>query len=84
MVDTSSQNILIVGARPAGLLLAHYLLRRGCRVQICDRRPEPRQIAPDQQRSFPISLQYRGRCTHFSSSAARRSNVSQMLPQFSQ
>ncbi|MBW4462687.1 MAG: FAD-dependent monooxygenase [Nodosilinea sp. WJT8-NPBG4] len=61
MIDTSSQIIVIVGAGPAGLLLAHYLLRRGYRVQIYDRRPDPRQIAPDQQRSFPISLQHRGR-----------------------
>ncbi|MBD1914684.1 MULTISPECIES: NAD(P)/FAD-dependent oxidoreductase [Cyanophyceae] len=61
MIDTSSQTIVIVGAGPAGLLLAHYLLRRGDRVQIYDRRPDPRQVAPDQQRSFPISLQYRGR-----------------------
>lgn len=61
MSDTSSQTIVIVGAGPAGLLLAHYLLRRGDRVQIYDRRPDPRQVALDQQRSFPISLQYRGR-----------------------
>ncbi|MBD2114288.1 MULTISPECIES: FAD-dependent oxidoreductase [Cyanophyceae] len=61
MVDTSSQTIVIVGAGPAGLLLAHYLLRRGDRVEIYDRRPDPRQVAPDEQRSFPISLQYRGR-----------------------
>lgn len=61
MVNTSSQTMVIVGAGPAGLLLAHYLLRRGYRVQIYDRRPDPRQVALDQQRSFPISLQYRGR-----------------------
>lgn len=61
MIDPPSQTIVIVGAGPAGLLLAHYLLRRGYPVQIYDRRPDPRQIAPDQQRSFPISLQYRGR-----------------------
>jgi kynurenine 3-monooxygenase len=61
MVDTSSQTIVIVGAGPAGLLLAHYLLRRSYRVEIYDRRPDPRQITPDQQRSFPISLQHRGR-----------------------
>lgn len=57
----SPQTILIVGAGPAGLLLAHYLLRRGYRVELCDRRPDPRQVELDQQRSFPISLQFRGR-----------------------
>ncbi|MBE9063932.1 FAD-dependent monooxygenase [cf. Phormidesmis sp. LEGE 11477] len=51
----------IVGAGPAGLLLAHYLLARDYRVEIYDRRPDPRTIDLDQRRSFPISLQERGR-----------------------
>ena len=59
-MDQAKQNIVIVGAGPAGLLLAHYLLRRHYRVEIYDRRPDPRQVDPDQQRSFPISLQARG------------------------
>lgn len=56
-----SEKVVIVGAGPAGLLLAHYLLRRGYRVDIYDRRPDPRQGAANQQRTFPISLQARGR-----------------------
>jgi len=53
--------IVIIGAGPAGLLLAHYLRRRGCSIEIFDRRPDPRQITPNEQRSFPLSLQDRGR-----------------------
>ncbi|WP_081716837.1 FAD-dependent oxidoreductase [Leptolyngbya sp. Heron Island J] len=58
----SRQKIVIIGAGPAGLLLAHYLLRRQqYYIEIYDRRPDPRQVNPDEQRSFPISLQKRGR-----------------------
>lgn len=65
-MDTSSQTApsqktVIVGAGPAGLLLAHYLLTRHYTVEIYDRRPHPRTVAPEQSRSFPISLQERGR-----------------------
>jgi len=36
------QNVVIIGAGPAGLLLAHYLLRRGkYHVEIYERRPDP-------------------------------------------
>ncbi|MEM9088158.1 MAG: NAD(P)/FAD-dependent oxidoreductase [Cyanobacteria bacterium P01_F01_bin.53] len=56
-----SQKTVIVGAGPAGLLLAHYLLARHYPVEIYDRRPDPRTVSPDQRRSFPISLQARGR-----------------------
>lgn len=56
-----SQKTVIVGAGPAGLLLAHYLLARHYTVEIYDRRPDPRTVAPEQSRSFPISLQARGR-----------------------
>lgn len=59
--EPSSPTAVIIGAGPAGLLLAHYLLARGYQVEIYDRRPDPRTINPDQQRSFPISLQERGR-----------------------
>ena len=56
-----SSKIVIVGAGPAGLLLAHYLLRCQYQVAIYDRRPDPRKADPNQNRSFPISLQDRGR-----------------------
>ena len=55
------QKIVIVGAGPAGLLLAHYLLARGdSQVEIYESRPDPRSTAPSQQRTFPLSLQVRG------------------------
>ncbi|MGK7889651.1 MAG: FAD-dependent oxidoreductase [Leptolyngbyaceae cyanobacterium] len=55
------QKIVIVGAGPAGLLLAHYLLARGnYQVEIYERRPDPRCAEPSSQRTFPISLQVRG------------------------
>lgn len=59
------KNIVIIGAGPAGLLLAHYLLSRGsCRIRMYERRPDPRSVAQSNQqtnqRTFPISLQLRG------------------------
>lgn len=59
---STRQNIVIIGAGPAGLLLAHYLLCRGhYRVAIYERRPDPRLMDLSQDRTFPISLQERGR-----------------------
>lgn len=56
------QKVVIIGAGPAGLLLAHYLLRRGSyRIEIYERRPDPRLVDVSQDRTFPISLQERGR-----------------------
>lgn len=56
------QKIVIIGAGPAGLLLAHYLLRRGkYRVEIYERRSDFRLTDASQDRTFPISLQERGR-----------------------
>jgi kynurenine 3-monooxygenase len=53
--------VVIVGAGPAGLLLAHYLLQRGeYSIQIYERRPDPRQIEPKHRRTYPITLQTRG------------------------
>jgi kynurenine 3-monooxygenase len=56
------QKVVIIGAGPAGLLLAHYLLRRGkyC-VEIYERRSDLRLADVSQDRTFPISLQERGR-----------------------
>ncbi|MCT7983506.1 FAD-dependent monooxygenase [Laspinema sp. A4] len=58
-----AQKAIIIGAGPAGLLLAHYLLRRGDRycVELYERRPDPRQGEMSKARTFPISLQERGR-----------------------
>jgi kynurenine 3-monooxygenase len=56
------QKVVIIGAGPAGLLLAHYLLRRDeYFIDIYERRPDPRQVDVSQDRTFPISLQERGR-----------------------
>ena len=61
-MHTLLQKIVIIGAGPAGLLLAHYLLhRQQYYIEIYDRRPDPRQVDPNERRSFPISLQKRGR-----------------------
>jgi kynurenine 3-monooxygenase len=57
-----NRNIVIIGAGPAGLLLAHYLLLRGqYSIQIYERRSDPRLINASNKRTFPISLQERGR-----------------------
>ena len=56
------QKVVIIGAGPAGLLLAHYLLRRGkYRVELYEQRSDPRLVDVSQDRTFPISLQERGR-----------------------
>jgi kynurenine 3-monooxygenase len=57
-----TRNIVIIGAGPAGLLLAHYLLLRGqYSIQIYERRSDPRLMNASNKRTFPISLQERGR-----------------------
>ncbi|MGL4617630.1 MAG: FAD-dependent oxidoreductase [Chroococcidiopsis sp.] len=56
------QKIVIIGAGPAGLLLAHYLLRRGkYQIELYEQRADPRLVDASQDRTFPISLQERGR-----------------------
>ncbi|MGK7889490.1 MAG: FAD-dependent oxidoreductase [Leptolyngbyaceae cyanobacterium] len=56
-----TQNIVIIGAGPAGLLLAHYLLARGpYHVELYERRADPRCGERSSQRTFPLSLQLRG------------------------
>lgn len=56
------QKVVIIGAGPAGLLLAHYLWRRGnYHIDIYERRPDPRLTDVSGNRTFPISLQERGR-----------------------
>ena len=55
------QKIVIIGAGPAGLLLAHYLLAQGgYELEIYERRPDPRSMSEQSQRSFPVVLQSRG------------------------
>ncbi|NES20064.1 MAG: FAD-dependent monooxygenase [Symploca sp. SIO3E6] len=56
------EKVVIVGAGPCGLLLAHYLLRRGDRyqVEIYERLGDPRTVALSNSRSIPYSLNERG------------------------
>ena len=64
-----TKNIVIIGAGPAGLLLAHYLSQRGkYQINIYERRSHqpndadlPSSLITNGNRSFPISLQERGR-----------------------
>ncbi|MDB9519591.1 NAD(P)/FAD-dependent oxidoreductase [Roseofilum reptotaenium CS-1145] len=55
------EKIIIIGAGPAGLLMAHSLLLRGkYKVELYERRSDPRLIEPSNQRTFPLTLQLRG------------------------
>lgn len=57
-----SKKVVIIGAGPSGVLLAHYLLRRNDRyhVDIYERRNDPRLMSFSNARTFPISLNERG------------------------
>ena len=54
--------IVIVGAGPSGILLAHYLLRRSqpYQIDIYDRLGDPRTIEFSNARTYPITLTERG------------------------
>jgi kynurenine 3-monooxygenase len=53
--------ITIIGAGPCGILLAHYLLRRGnYQVDIYDRRSDPRLVPFATYRTYPLALYERG------------------------
>jgi kynurenine 3-monooxygenase len=56
------KKVAIVGAGASGVLLAHYLLRRGdlYQVDLYDRLNDPRIMAFSNTRTFPISLTERG------------------------
>jgi kynurenine 3-monooxygenase len=56
------KKVAIVGAGPAGVLLAHYLLRRNekYQVEIYDRRSDPRVVPFSKYRSYPVALFERG------------------------
>lgn len=55
------QKVVIIGAGPAGLLMAHSLLERGgYQIEIYERRPDPRLDDHDNQRTYPLTLQSRG------------------------
>lgn len=55
--------VVIVGAGPCGILLAHYLLRRGSdkyQVEIYERRSDPRKVPLSNSRSIPYGISERG------------------------
>ncbi|MEV0618632.1 NAD(P)/FAD-dependent oxidoreductase [Nonomuraea sp. NPDC050404] len=52
--------VTIVGAGPVGCLLACYLARRGHRVTLYERRPDPREEGPDRGRSINLAISERG------------------------
>jgi kynurenine 3-monooxygenase len=56
--DTSE--ITLVGAGLAGSLLSIFLARRGHRVTLLERRPDPRNAAPSAGRSINLALANRG------------------------
>ena len=50
----------IIGAGPVGTLMALLLARRGRRVRLIERRPDPRRSPPEQGRSINLALAARG------------------------
>ncbi len=56
------KKVVIVGAEPSGLLLAHYLLARDekYQIEIYERRSDPRTVSSSKSRTFPIALTDRG------------------------
>ena len=60
MREHASGPVTIVGAGLAGALLALLLARRGLRVALYERRPDPRQVAPERGRSINLALAARG------------------------
>jgi kynurenine 3-monooxygenase len=57
---SAGRGVNIVGAGLAGALLALLLARRQLRVVLYERRPDPRQAAPERGRSINLALAARG------------------------
>jgi kynurenine 3-monooxygenase len=54
--------VAIIGAGPAGVLLAHYLLQRdGYQIDLYEKRSNPQILVDSLTRTYPLSLQERGR-----------------------
>ena len=60
LVSLTTQHVNIVGAGLAGSLLAILLARRGLRVTVYERRPDPRSSSEDNGRSINLALAARG------------------------
>jgi kynurenine 3-monooxygenase len=59
-VSGGGRTLNIVGAGLAGALLALLLARRGLKVALFERRPDPRQSRPERGRSINLALAARG------------------------
>jgi kynurenine 3-monooxygenase len=57
---TSKPDVVIVGAGLAGTLLACALARAGRRVDVYEKRPDPRRREPEHGRSINLALSLRG------------------------
>lgn len=57
---SSGRDVVVVGAGLSGSLMAVLLARRGCRVQVFERRPDPRVRSGDHGRSINLGLSQRG------------------------
>ncbi|GAB2959970.1 NAD(P)/FAD-dependent oxidoreductase [Micromonospora polyrhachis] len=57
---TEKERVTIVGAGLAGSLLACFLARRGYRVHVYERRPDPRKGTTERGRSINLALSERG------------------------
>lgn len=56
----ASKNVLVIGAGPAGSLLAIFLAQRGFGVDVYERRPDMRKVAIPAGRSINLALAERG------------------------
>jgi kynurenine 3-monooxygenase len=57
---SGDDGVAVVGAGLAGCLLACYLARRGMRVRLYERRPDPRRHPPERGRSINLAISERG------------------------
>ncbi len=53
--------VVVVGGGLTGLLVARLLCQRGFKVQVFERSPDPRAVAPESGRSINLALAERGR-----------------------